>query len=67
MAVESGVKFHGVLCGRATWQDGVPVFVKDGAAALEDWLNTTGLKNVKNVNEVLRSAQPWSEAGSMRQ
>ena len=66
MAVASGARFHGVLCGRATWQDGVPIFVKQGAAALEDWLNTTGLQNVRNVNEVLKSAQPWSEARSMQ-
>jgi len=67
MAVASGGKFHGVLCGRATWQGGVPVFVKQGAAALEDWLNTTGVQNVKNVNQVLKSAQPWFEARSMQQ
>jgi len=66
MAVASGVKFHGVLGGRATWQEGVPVYVKHGASALEDWLNTTGLRNVKKVNNVLKSAHPWYEAGSMQ-
>jgi tagatose 1,6-diphosphate aldolase len=66
LAAESGVKFHGVLGGRATWQDGVPVYVKHGPAALEDWLNTTGAQNVKNVNVVLKSAHPWYEARSMQ-
>ena len=66
LAVESGVAFHGVLGGRATWQEGVPVFVKDGAAALEDWLNTTGAKNLANVNDVLKNAHPWYEARSMQ-
>jgi tagatose 1,6-diphosphate aldolase len=66
LAAESGVKFHGVLGGRATWQDGVPVYVKQGPAGLEDWLNTTGAENVKNVNKVLESAHPWYEAGSMQ-
>ncbi len=66
LAVESGVDFHGVLAGRATWQDGVPVYVKHGAAALEEWLNTTGAQNVTNVNRVLKSAHPWYEARSMR-
>jgi tagatose 1,6-diphosphate aldolase len=66
LAVESGVKFHGVLAGRATWQDGVPVYAKHGAAALEKWLNTTGIKNVKNINQVLGSATPWYEAVSMQ-
>jgi tagatose 1,6-diphosphate aldolase len=63
---ESGVEFHGVLCGRATWQDGVPVYVKQGVAALEEWLNTTGAQNVRNVNKVLESAHPWFEARSMK-
>jgi tagatose 1,6-diphosphate aldolase len=66
LAVESGVKFHGVLCGRATWQDGVPVYAKHGAAALEEWLGTAGIENVKNINKVLGSATPWHEARSMR-
>jgi len=66
LAVESGAKFHGVLAGRATWQDGVPVYVKGGASALEAWLNTTGLENVKKINKVLKSAYPWHEARSMQ-
>ena len=65
LAIESGAKFHGVLAGRATWQDGVPVYVKGGAAALEDWLNTTGINNVKEINKLLKSAYPWHEAQSM--
>ncbi len=60
-AVECGIDFNGVLCGRATWQDGVPVFVKQGAAAFEDWLNTVGAENIEEVNRVLASARPWSD------
>lgn len=66
LALEAGVKFHGVLGGRANWQDGVPVFVKDGAGALEEWLNSEGARNVQNVNDVLKSAYPWYEARSMQ-
>jgi tagatose 1,6-diphosphate aldolase len=65
-AVECGVEFHGVLAGRATWQDGVPVFVHKGAAALEEWLNTQGLKNVKDIKQVLKFAHSWQEARSMQ-
>ena len=65
-AVESGVRFHGVLAGRATWQDGVPVYVHHGAGALEEWLNTVGLRNVKNINRVLAFAHSWAEARSMQ-
>ncbi len=65
-AAECGVEFHGVLAGRATWQAGVPIFVEKGAAALEEWLNTQGLKNVQEINNVLNFAHPWYEARSMR-
>lgn len=66
LAAESGVKFHGVLGGRATWQDGVPIYVKQGPAGLKNWLNTIGAENVKNVNKALESAHPWYEARSMQ-
>lgn len=65
-ALESGVKFHGVLCGRATWQDGVPVFVRQGVQALEEWLGTKGAENVRNVNRVLEAASPWYEKIDVR-
>ena len=65
-AVECGVEFHGVLAGRATWQGGVPVYARMGAAALEDWLNTVGLQNVKDIKRVLEFARPWYEARCMR-
>lgn len=65
-AVECGVQFHGVLAGRATWQGGVPIYVHNGAAALEEWLNTAGVQNVKNINQILKFARPWHEARSMR-
>jgi len=60
-AVECGVSFNGVLCGRATWQDGVPVFVKHGPKAFEEWLNTKGADNIRQVNQILKSAHPWYE------
>src|SRR5262245_44732858 len=51
LAGEAGVKFNGVLCGRATWKDGIPVYGKQGAKAFEQWLQTEGVKNISNVNE----------------
>jgi tagatose 1,6-diphosphate aldolase len=59
LAAESGTNFSGVLCGRATWKDGIPVYAKQGAKALEDWLNDQGVENIKNVNERLKAAKPW--------
>jgi len=60
LAAESGVKFSGVLCGRATWKDAIPVYAKQGVKALEDWLSDQGVKNIKNVNDRLKAATPWS-------
>jgi tagatose 1,6-diphosphate aldolase len=59
LASESGVNFSGVLCGRATWKEGVPVYAKSGVKALEDWLSDTGVKNINNVNSRLTAAKPW--------
>jgi tagatose 1,6-diphosphate aldolase len=59
LAGESGVKFNGVLCGRATWKDGIPVYAKQGAAAFRKWLETEGVKNIENVNERLKAATSW--------
>jgi len=61
LAGESGVKFSGVLCGRATWKDGIPVYAKQGAAAFRDWLSSEGVKNINNVNARLKAAHPWYE------
>jgi tagatose 1,6-diphosphate aldolase len=59
LASESGVNFSGVLCGRATWKDGIPIYAKSGVKALEDWLSDTGVKNINNVNSRLTAAKPW--------
>ena len=59
LAGESGVKFNGVLCGRATWKDGIAIYAKQGAAAFRKWLETEGVKNINNVNEKLKAATSW--------
>jgi len=59
LAAESGVKFNGVLCGRATWKEGIPVYAKQGAQAFRDWLLKEGVKNINNVNDKLKAATPW--------
>jgi tagatose 1,6-diphosphate aldolase len=61
LAAESGAKFSGVLCGRATWKDGVEILVKRGHRALEDWLENEGVRNVENVNQWMAKATPWFE------
>ncbi len=59
LAGESRVKFNGVLCGRATWKDGIPIYAKQGAAAFRKWLETEGVKNINNVNDKLKAATSW--------
>jgi tagatose 1,6-diphosphate aldolase len=59
LAGESGTKFNGVLCGRATWKDGIAIFAKQGKDAFRKWLETTGVENIENVNKGLKAASPW--------
>lgn len=60
LAAEANVPFSGVLCGRATWKSGIPVFVNHGEAALEDWLQSHGVQNVQTLNLLLsHCARPW--------
>jgi len=61
MAKEAGTDFSGVLCGRATWKDGMPIYATKGVKALEDWLSTEGVKNINAVNAALKGATPWSK------
>jgi tagatose 1,6-diphosphate aldolase len=59
MAADAGTDFSGVLCGRATWKDAIPVYAKQGVKALEDWLSVEGVKNINAVNAALKPAKPW--------
>lgn len=59
LAAESGVNYSGVLCGRATWKDGMSVYAKEGGAAFRKWLETQGVENIKNVNDAIKPAHPW--------
>jgi len=59
LAAESGATFSGVLCGRATWKDGIPVYGKQGDAAFRAWLSDQGVVNINNVNKGIEPATPW--------
>lgn len=61
MAAEAGTDFSGVLCGRATWKDGMPIYATKGPKALEDWLSDQGVKNIEAVNTALKQATPWAK------
>jgi tagatose 1,6-diphosphate aldolase len=65
LAAESGVKFNGVLCGRATWKEGIPIYAKQGAEAFRKWLLSEGVKNINNVNDRLKAATSWHSIYSL--
>lgn len=52
-AKEAGSTFNGVLCGRATWANGVEPFIAQGAEAAKEWLQTQGRSNIETLNQVL--------------
>lgn len=52
-AKEAGSTFNGVLCGRATWKNGVEPFIKEGEAATREWLQTQGRENIESLNLVV--------------
>ena len=59
-AKEAGSTFNGVLCGRATWKDGVESFVKQGTEAAQEWLASTGKQHIEDLNEVIqKTATSW--------
>jgi len=60
LTAEAGVKFSGVLCGRATWQGGISIYANEGIPALERWLEDRGVQNIQTINSVVaRAATPW--------
>ncbi|WP_328804301.1 tagatose-bisphosphate aldolase, partial [Streptococcus catagoni] len=61
-AAESGARFNGVLCGRATWSGSVPVYIAEGEEAARQWLRTEGFRNIDELNKVLeKTATSWEE------
>jgi tagatose 1,6-diphosphate aldolase len=65
MAAESGAAYSGVLCGRATWKEGIPVYAQQGVTSLEQWLAGEGLRNLRRVNNAIKSARPWWEKSGL--
>ncbi|BDP81137.1 hypothetical protein EfmAA290_18130 [Enterococcus faecium] len=51
-AKESGSTFNGVLCGRATWKNGVQPFVESREKGACEWLQTQGRSNIERSKGV---------------
>ncbi len=62
LANEAAVDWNGVLCGRATWQNGLVEYGKDGAQGLREWLKEGGVANITKMNAIIdEGAKPWYE------
>lgn len=60
LAAESGGRYNGILCGRATWHGAMAAFGK-GPKALDEWLQTEGRENIERLNKVVAAtAEPWT-------
>jgi len=60
LAAEARVKYSGVLCGRATWQGGIPIYANEGVAAFDRWLEDHGVQSIQTINKmVAHGAIPW--------
>ncbi|KAL3947612.1 tagatose 1,6-diphosphate aldolase [Lentilactobacillus hilgardii] len=63
LAGSASAQFNGVLSGRATWIEGVDLFVRDGEDGLVEWLKRKGTRNVTDLTKILsENATPWFEA-----
>ncbi len=63
LANDSGAGWNGVLCGRATWQDGIAEYAENGVEALRDWLQEGGVDNITKMNKIIdKGASPWYDA-----
>lgn len=56
LAAESDAHYRGVLCGRATWQEGAAAYARGGLAALHSWLEREGVPRIEALNRRLESA-----------
>lgn len=52
-AKHANAKFHGVLCGRATWSGATHLYKESGEIAAEKWLQNEGKDNINDLNKVL--------------
>jgi len=55
LATEAGIHFCGVLCGRATWKDGVGVFVRVGGGT-HGW--NRRVQNIRSIKRPLSTLRP---------
>jgi len=55
LAADLAARFNGVLCGRSLWSGGIPVFARQGAAGLRDWLAGEALPNLQRLHRLVEA------------
>jgi tagatose 1,6-diphosphate aldolase len=61
-AKQAKSEFCGVLCGRATWNDGVKPFAEGGKEMFYQWLKSEGIGNLNKLKAaVMETAIPWTK------
>ena len=64
MAAEAGTDYSGVLCGRATWKEGIADLRQAGREGVSKIGSATeGVKNINAVNNAISSAKSWKAKG----
>lgn len=67
LGLEAQTAFSGVLCGRATWQDGIGSFIERGPEGLRSWLEEHGVANINALNSLIAGATSWDRSMEVRQ
>lgn len=63
LANEADADWNGVLCGRATWQEGISEYAEHGVDALREWLEEGGVDNITRMNKIIdEGANSWYDA-----
>jgi len=66
LAKEAGSTFNGVLCGRATWKNGVAPYFEEGETEALNWLKAQGKENIETLNQVIKqTASSWHDKVEM--
>ena len=52
-ACHANINFKGFMCGRGIWSDAIRVFGTYGESACIDWVNTTGVKRLQILRDIL--------------
>ena len=66
MAAESGAAYSGVLCGRATWKDAIPVYAQQGVTP-RTMARRRRLRNLRRISNAIAVCPWWRNSPHRRQ